>query len=401
LLYYAPGIYVEEVPSGTNPIQPVGTSTAAFIGNLSAPAVNIRVNEAIPVDNWRAFERIFCPEGSTSTNLTHAVHGFFLNGGRRCYVVNLGAGQEISGGGRARVGVDVLETIDEVKIVAAPGINSAAATDALITHCENMKNRVAIIDGPPTVPNVDALTRVATAPSTTKPAEGSEGGQAGGMRPKMSKQATFYFPHITIREALPPYALVDVPPSGHIAGIWARSDATRGVHKAPANEVVQGALNVSYPVSRAEQEVLNPRGVNCIRYFSREGVMVWGARTLDDGQWRYLNVRRFFNMVEESIALSTRWVVFEPNDRPLWKAIVRDVRAFLTMLWRDGALMGKTPDEAFFVQCDDETNTPETIDLGLVITRIGLAPVKPAEFVIFRIGQSASGTKIESEGAGA
>jgi phage tail sheath protein FI len=186
-----------------------------------------------------------------------------------------------------------------------------------------------------------------------------------------------------------------------MAGIYARTDVTRGVHKAPANESVRGALGVARLVTREEQGTLNQAGVNVIRQFPREGVMVWGARTLDDAasEWRYVNVRRLFNMVEESIGLSTRWVVFEPNDRTLWKSIERDIRAFLTLLWRDGALMGRTPDEAFFVQCNDETNPVEAIDAGIVTTRIGLAPVKPAEFVVFKIGQQPAGTSV-AEGAG-
>jgi phage tail sheath protein FI len=152
-----------------------------------------------------------------------------------------------------------------------------------------------------------------------------------------------------------------------------------------------------------EQGVLNPLGVNCIRYFPREGIRVWGARTLADAasEWRYLNVRRLFNMIEESIAEATRWIVFEPNDRTLWKSIRRDVGAFLTRVWRDGALMGRTADQAFFVKCDEETNPPDVIDAGMVIAIIGLAPVKPAEFVIFRISQHAGGVEIETEGPGA
>jgi uncharacterized protein len=159
------------------------------------------------------------------------------------------------------------------------------------------------------------------------------------------------------------------------------------VHKAPANEIIRGALNVTYRVTRQEQEQLNPEGVNCIRLFPREGIRVYGARTVaaSSSEWRYLNVRRLFNMIEESIARSTRWVVFEPNDRPLWKSIKRDVSAFLTLIWRQGALMGRTPEEAFFVQCDEETNPPEEVDAGRVVTVLGLAPVKPAEFVIFQI----------------
>jgi hypothetical protein len=169
------------------------------------------------------------------------------------------------------------------------------------------------------------------------------------------------------------------------------------VHKAPANEAIRGALSVTHTITNAEQAELNPAGVNCIRIFSREGVRVWGARTVADGssEWRYLNVRRLFTMIEESIKLSTRWVVFEPNAQPLWKSIRRDVRAFLTLLWRDGALMGNSPEDAFFVKCDEETNPPEVVDAGIVVTVIGIAPVKPAEFIVFRIGQHAGGAEVE------
>ena len=191
-----------------------------------------------------------------------------------------------------------------------------------------------------------------------------------------------------------------VPPSGHVAGIWARTDATRGVHKAPANETIRGALDVTYRVTREEQGELNQAGVNCIRFFAREGIRVWGARTLaaSSSEWRYLNVRRLFNMIEESIADNTRWIVFEPNDYTLWKSIRRDISAFLTNLWRDGALMGRTPEEAFFVKCDEETNPPEVIDAGMVVILIGIAPVKPAEFIVFRISQHRSGAETGIEG---
>ena len=154
---------------------------------------------------------------------------------------------------------------------------------------------------------------------------------------------------------------------------------------------------MNYAVTRAEQEELNPIGVNCIRVFGREGVRIWGARTLaaEASAWRYLNVRRLFNMVEESIARSTRWVIFEPNDESLWKSIRRDISAFLLMVWRDGALMGATPEQAFFVKCDADTNPPESIDQGRVVIVIGIAPVKPAEFVIFKIGQYAAGSDLD------
>jgi uncharacterized protein len=186
-----------------------------------------------------------------------------------------------------------------------------------------------------------------------------------------------------------------------IAGIYARSDAVRGVHKAPANEILRGAVNVTYRVTREEQGTLNPNGVNCIRLFPNEGIRVYGARTVaaSNSEYRYLSVRRLLNQIEESIARNTGWVVFEPNDRPLWKSIIRDVSAFLTLLWRQGALMGRTPEEAFFVKCDDETNPTDVIDAGQVVTMVGVAPVKPAEFVIFRIGQGAGGSQVEAQGA--
>jgi phage tail sheath protein FI len=404
-LYHAPGIYVEEVSTGARPIQPVGTSTAAFVGETPDPEAH--VNEAVAVENWTSFRREFVKDNSQSTPLSNAVYGFFLNGGRRCYIVNPGKGQSILGGGKKRKGLDVLSAIDEVAIVAAPGATDAASYEALLAHCEGMEDRVAILDGPEEIKNTDLLTKVATPPKTGGAA--AAGGAAAepeptGYKPRLSARGfgAYYWPWIEVVDALAEKpARVLVPPSGHIAGIWARTDSTRGVHKAPANESVRGALNVAYPVTRDEQAELNKVGVNCIRFFQREGILVWGARTLADGasEWRYVNVRRLFNLIEESIALSTRWVVFEPNDRTLWKSIERDVRAFLTILWRDGALMGRTPEEAFFVQCDEETNTPEMIDSGTVVTRIGVAPVKPAEFVVFRIGQQASGTRIEEGGA--
>ncbi|MGH6628828.1 MAG: phage tail sheath family protein, partial [Burkholderiales bacterium] len=183
-----------------------------------------------------------------------------------------------------------------------------------------------------------------------------------------------------------------VPPSGHVAGIYARNDTERGVHKAPANEIVRGALETELTLTKGEQDVLNPMGVNCIRSFTGRGLRVWGARTISsDPAWRYVNVRRLFNYVEKSIERGTQWVVFEPNDPDLWARVRRDVTAFLTGVWRDGALFGMTPQEAFFVKCDAETNPPDVRDRGQLVIEIGLAPVKPAEFVIFRLSQFSGG----------
>ena len=406
--YLTPGIYVQEVSGGVNPIEGVGTATAGFVG--VAPNATANVNEAVPIENWTQFRSRFVGDATASTPLSHAVFGFLRNGGRRCYVVNVGPDGSIAGAARGRAGLQVLEGIDEIAIVAAPGYTDAAAYDALLQHCETLQDRVAVLDAPRVVSSTNALTRVVSVPAPA-PAEvgggagaaaagGGEVGEEPGLRARESAFGAYYFPWLQVADPLAPQTVVEVPPSGHVAGIWARTDGRRGVHKAPANEVVMGALGLTYRVTDAEQAELNPRGVNCIRFFAREGIRVWGARTLaaSSSEWRYLNVRRLFNMIEESIAESTRWIVFEPNDVTLWKSIRRDVSAFLTRLWRDGALMGTTPEEAFFVQCDSETNPPEVIDAGEVHTVIGVAPVKPAEFIVFRISQSAVGAALASEG---
>lgn len=405
--YLTPGVYVEEVPSGARPIQAVGTSTAGFVG--IAPDASARLHEPRAINNWMHFLREFSgnqPDQRQSTDLARAIHGFFLNGGSRCYVVNCGSEDELTGG---RKGLAALETIDEVAIVAAPGFTTAAAYDALLTHCERMEYCVAILDGPPTVDSIQALTKVAkpkvSRSDKEKEKDGAEGGsgasQEAAYRPRNSDggYGAVYFPWLVARDPFNASDLVHTPPSGHMAGIYSRTDASRGVHKAPANETVRGALDVTYHLTRHEQGELNPQGVNCIRFFPREGIRVWGARTLapSASEWRYINVRRLFNMVKESIAGSTGWIVFESNNEDLWQAIIRDVSAFLTLLWRQGALFGASPEEAFFVQCDGEINTDDVINAGQVITRIGIAPVKPAEFVIFQIGQGVGGSQTEEQ----
>jgi phage tail sheath protein FI len=202
--------------------------------------------------------------------------------------------------------------------------------------------------------------------------------------------AAVYYPWINIDG--PDGKPMAVPPSGHVAGVWARTDSERGVHKAPANEILRGALGPVAEITKGEQDTLNPHGVNCIRTFAGRGVRVWGARTLSsDPAWRYVSVRRLFNYVEESIERGTQWVVFEPNDPGLWARVTRDVSAFLTGVWRDGMLFGLTPQEAFFVKCDAETNPPDVRDRGQLLIEVGMAPVKPAEFVIFRFSQYAGG----------
>ena len=406
----APGVYVQEVPSGPRTIGRVGTSSAGFVG--VAPNDDAPVNVVQTIGNWSEFVRIFVGDASTGTHLSTAVHGFFANGGSRAYVVNIGASTSLVGTASKPGGLTLLEAIDDVSIVAAPGFTDPASYDALIGHCEHRlrQDRVAILDTPEDVDDVGRLLEVATAgvptgPGGAQPAEAPErpgAPAARGLRPPNSADgyATTYYPWLVVVDPVSG-AKTTAPPSGHMAGVWARVDAARGVHKAPANTNIIGALDLVRRVSKGDQELLNPAGVNCIRYFTGEGILVWGARTLapESSEFRYINVRRLTNLIKESILAGTRWAVFEPNHHPLWAALRRDATAFLMNIWRDGALAGRTPQEAFFVKCDEETNPPEVRDAGMVVTIIGIAPVKPAEFVVFKLMQSADTAAIETPGA--
>jgi len=289
----------------------------------------------------------------------------------------------------ARSGVSGLEAVDEITMVCAPDLMAAyeagklseeqvkAVQLAMLAHCENMKDRFAILDPLPGL-----------SPQEVKEWRMERAGHD-------SKYGALYYPWIRVADPARGGEPTLMPPSGHLAGIYARSDTERGVHKAPANEVVRGAIGLATQITKSEQDILNPVGINCIRAFPGRGIRVWGARTLSsDASWRYVNVRRLFNFVEESIEEGTQWVVFEPNDVDLWERVKRDINAFLTRVWRDGALFGATAGEAFYVKCDEELNPVEVRDAGQLIIEIGLAPVKPAEFVIFRISQWAGSAAI-------
>ncbi|MFF4664713.1 phage tail sheath family protein [Streptomyces sp. NPDC001282] len=509
--YLSPGVYVEEIESGSRPIEGVGTSVAAFVGFARKGPFD----EPTLITNWSQFVATF-GDFVDGTYLASAVHGFFSNGGGVCYVVRVGDGTEPpaedvdngsaagklppgsetrlgpyavkprpgavgeitvevaaaegedppsdvfrlvvkrdgqvvetypdvttkrskenvatrvnaaselieireSGRGAAparpepqsvvlapaapapadagaltpevyvgdpdrRTGLGGLEAVEEITTVAVPDLMSAyerglldlesviAVQQGIITHCELMGDRVAILDPPPGLsPQQIRAWRTDRANFD-------------------SKYATLYYPWIRVADASSGRARL-VPPSGHIAGVWARNDESRGVHKAPANEVVRGAVALQTQLTKGEHDQLNPIGLNCIRSFPGRGIRIWGARTLaSDPAWRYLNVRRLFNYLEESILAGTQWVVFEPNDDALWARIRRTVSAFLVNEWRKGALFGLTPEEAFYVKCDRETNPPESIDAGQVVCEIGVAPVKPAEFVVFRLSQLSEGS---------
>lgn len=471
--YQAPGVYVQEVPSGARAIGQVNTSIAAFVG--LAPDPDALVDELRVLDNWTQFVDQYVGNATAGTPLSNAVYGFFSNGGSRCYVVNIGANGSLTGTATKPTGLTLFEAVDDISMVAAPGFADAESYAALAAHVEHplRQDRMAIMDTVEKVDDVGALTRAATSGvpegardsgpeeerTTADAGSGGDGGPGDAdeaedasdepvgaeasdstpssassvssdhpdwpdsTRPPAARSAdpdteagdqvdlgapqspggytALYFPWIVMIDPVSGKKVTQ-PPSGHIAGVWARVDATRGVHKAPANEPIQGAIDLVRRVSRGEQEVLNPAGVNCIRYFPGEGIRIWGARTKapEASEYRYVNVRRLTNMIKESVADGTRWVVFEPNDHTLWKSIRRDIGAFLTNVWRDGALLGTTPQQAFFVKCDEETNPPEVRDAGQVVTLIGIAPVKPAEFVIFKLMQSADNTS-ETESAGA
>ncbi|MFG2936599.1 phage tail sheath subtilisin-like domain-containing protein [Streptomyces sp. NPDC048282] len=518
--YLSPGVYVEEVASGSRPIEGVGTSVAAFVG--LAPTGPL--NEPTLVTNWTQYVAAF-GEFTDGYYLAHSVYGFFNNGGTAAYVVRVGGTPEgaaapgtpaavgsaaapaalppgearqlgtftvsalasgdlsvevadpegegpaerfklvVKDGGKPvetfdvtakkggrnyvvtqvkersklitvteaapaaqlarpenqtvalvaptpapasappvadagshpgpatylgdsadRTGFGGLEAVDEVSMVAVPDLMAAYQRGAidleavkavqlgLIAHCELMGDRVAVIDPPP----------------------GLNARQIRVWRQETagydSKYAALYYPWIKTFDPASGTSRL-IPPSGHVAGVWARNDAERGVHKAPANEVIRGAVDLELQITRGEQDLLNPIGVNCIRAFPGRGIRIWGARTLSsDPAWRYLNIRRYFNYLEESILIGTQWVVFEPNDHNLWARIRRNISAFLVNEWRSGALFGQRPEEAYYVKCDEETNPPESVDVGRVICEIGIAPVKPAEFVIFRLAQFSSGS---------
>jgi phage tail sheath protein FI len=392
--YLAPGVYVEEVPSAVKPIAGVGTSTAGFVGisaNIAASKMpekpdggNYTQAAALdpqPINNWEEFRQNFGDFQGANEYMAQAVYGFFNNGGTRCWVNRVASLDDVDDA------IDQFQAIDEISVVAAPMPPDTAADalnaihDKLVSHCQLMEDRVAILDSTRDIAD-DNLVVSADATGIWRPAANPKG------------YGAFYFPWVKVADPLKPAGTtIDVPPSGHLAGIYARSDALRGVHKAPANEVIMGALGVRYKVSKILQKTLNPVGVNCVRQFNGT-IKVWGARSLasdpqGDPEWIYVNVRRLINFLRESIDNGTKWVVFEPNDPGLWAKINRNITAFLTTVWRAGALFGNTPQEAFYVKCDAETNPPATRDLGWVVTEIGIAPVKPAEFVIFRISQKA------------
>ena len=334
-------------------------------------------------------------------NFVAAIDGFYANGGGKCYVYLMGMQDtdgSLSENQADKLGLFAFDDVDDIALMAAPGTASHQQRE-MLEYCEIRKDKFAVLDGP--LVSDGAMDIHASAKGygavyvpwfkVTKPswfAGTQDISITGPNRRKLIK----------VRREDGEAKEVYVPPSGHLCGIIARVDTERGVHKAPANELVMGITGLSQNINRLEQAQYNDRGINVVREFKDRGIRVWGARTLatkSDPSWKYINVRRLFIMIEQSIMLGSQWAVFEPNDETLWKKITRDTRAYLMRVWRSGALFGATPEEAFYVKCDHETNPRYLIDAGQVNVQVGISPVKPAEFVVFNIGQWDGGSLID------
>lgn len=413
---------VAEIPNGSRLITSQSTSIPAFLGYTktsakddpnASPASFIEAERVVPqkIGSWREFTARYSVPGiieelaeasdpatihtlNRCLLLAEAVYGFFANGGGTCYVVGFTnphsavSIKNLKGDAVARTGLAGLESVSEVTMVAMPSLwdmtadasterdvpapdqaEGAARMAEVVRHCAERGDRLAILDPPPgqTPEQVQALVGKLDSPDSDA-----------------ASFTTLYYPWITV----PGVNSVErtAPPCGHIAGIWARTDAERGVFKAPANQNLRGALKIESALTDEENGRLNEEGVNCLRTFPGRGLLVWGARTRSNHRdWRYLNVRRLVSHFADSIRESTVWAVFELHDERLRTTLRHSVVSFLTDQWRQGALQGRTPDEAFYVVCDDTNNTSKTTDR--IICDIGVAPVRPAEFIHFTVTQ--------------
>lgn len=332
-----------------------------YIGNKTAKSDVITANYiGTPVEITPPFKAIAGEESVFSMTLRSGSDGDISGITAAEFIgTDSGAGQ--------RTGIQSFLDNDLVSIMAMPGIVEPNAQLMLVAHCENLGSRFAVLDVPKDEKKVADVINHRNLFD--------------------SNYAALYHPWLTIFDPLSKKN-IPIPPSGSVIGIYARSDNTRGVHKAPANEVVRGCVGLECQFNKGEQDILNPKGVNLIRSFAGQGIRVWGARTVtSNASWKYINVRRLFIFIEETIKANTNWAVFEPNDEVLWVRVQRTISVFLTNLWRNGSLAGTSPEEAFFVNIGRDTMSQDDIDNGRLICVIGVSPVKPAEFVIFRISQ--------------
>ena len=380
--FIAPGVYVEEGSFRSRSIDGVGTSAAAFVG---ATQIGPRDDELPRLTSVGDFERhygdgadLIYVDGTRTPNFVwHAARAFFANGGRRLYVGRT-CGTEAAPANIVdfEAALEQLERVLEPAIVAAPGATfryerdpqggQEAKLQALLDHAAHVRYRFAVIDcGDEQSPAAVAAMRASFD----------------------SPSGALYYPWVRVVDPNSGREL-HVPPSGFICGIFARVDFQRGVWKAPADEGLAMAAGLERESSLAEERDLNSVHVNCLRRIPGRGVLVRGARTLSaDPEWKYVPVRRLLLFLEASIDRGLQWVVFEPNDERLWALVQRMVEDFLFTQWRAGALSGSRTDEAYFVRCDRTTMTQDDLDNGRLVCLVGVAPVRPAEFVIFRIGQ--------------
>jgi Bacteriophage tail sheath protein len=351
--YAKPGMNAEGRDPNSHPIIGVSTSTAAFIGIAASGAFTPTL-----ITNFAEYQLVFGSPNGTGF-LGHAVRGFFQNGGTRCYVMRIEA---TAGPAELLKG---LEGLNDISIVCSPDENAITGmAAALVEHCERMRYGVAVLNAPQT-------------PAATD-------GPPDALR---SSYAAYYYPWVLLSECAD-HAAIAVPPGGHVAGIYARTDLEQGVWHAPAGKVVLGIAGFDQSITDEQGEVLNAVGVNTLRTLPRVDNVIWGARTTSqDPEWKYVNIRRYLIYLEHSINNGTQWVVFEPNGEALWATVRSSVSDFLFNEWRNGALQGSRPEDAFFVRCDRTTMTQGDIDNGRLVILVGVAPVRPAEFVIFRIGQ--------------
>lgn len=338
---------------------------ADFIKRIISKGILVHADYTSSNTDANTLENI--EEWLTQFQLNDLVYSDFLKEGKT--VIEEGAeiflGKDLGPG--KRTGLEAFKEVDDVSIMAIPGVTIPEVQSALLAHCEGLTNRFAILDMPQDASSVDDILTHRSYFDTS--------------------YGAIYHPWIQCFDAGLKVSSY-FPPSGAMAGIYARTDNTRGVHKAPANEVVRNCTGLSVNYNETEQGKVNPKGVNLIRALPGQGIRVWGARTMSsDSSWKYINVRRLFIYVEESIRTNTNWAVFEPNDANLWMRVESSVHMFLNTLWRSGAIVGSSEDEAFFINIDPSTMTQDDILNGRLICVIGIAPVRPAEFVIFRITQ--------------
>jgi len=356
--YKAPGVYVEEVSFRARSIEGVPTTTAALLGYCQTGPM-----EPTPVTSLSEFTATFGAPTS-GRYLALAVRGFFENGGTRCYILRL-PDDLVTATAGAEGTLAPLDSLSDISIVCCPDEDAAAGiTAALVEHCERMRYRIAVLAG-------------------------SSDGDLSQAPPSeaQTSYAAYYAPWVLVKceAGSKPVA---VHPGGHVTGVMAASDVQRGIFKAPANLPIAGIAGLSRKITAAQQAELNVRGVNVLRNLPGRGYRVWGARsTSSDPEWKYISVRRYMNYLEHSIDKGLQWVVFEPNGEQLWGNVRSTIESFLQNEWLSGALLGEKPEQAYFVRCDRTTMTQDDIDNRRLVCLVGVAPLKPAEFVIVRISQ--------------